>query len=43
MERLIRIWKEVSEELDIQCAAAHKRDLGTFVLALGIILALPLT
>jgi hypothetical protein len=32
------IWTETCAELCIECAAAHKRSLGTFILSLGVIL-----
>jgi hypothetical protein len=38
MKRFVRIWTATCEELGIECAAAHKRSLGTFILSLGVVL-----
>jgi hypothetical protein len=38
MQRFIAIWTETCEVLGIECAAAHKQSLGTFVLSLCVVL-----
>jgi hypothetical protein len=38
MKRFLEVWTVTCEELGIECAAAHKRSLGTFVLSLCVVL-----
>jgi hypothetical protein len=38
MRRFVEVWMATCEELGIECAAARKRSLCTFVLSLGVVL-----